>query len=61
MVSSVEPRGIEPLYPSVKRGFLTVRWPLKLHKENYIMIFAKQKARSPLGFRTSGNSDRIRT
>lgn len=24
----VEPRGIEPLYPSVDSGFLTVRWPL---------------------------------
>jgi len=28
----MEPRGIEPLYPSVNHGFLTVRWPLELHR-----------------------------
>ncbi|MFA4831203.1 MAG: hypothetical protein WC618_03460, partial [Patescibacteria group bacterium] len=37
----VEPRGIEPLYPSVDHGFLTVRWPLKLHEN--IITFLKQK------------------
>jgi hypothetical protein len=35
----VEPRGIEPLYPSVNHGILTVRWPLKLHGN----IIAKNK------------------
>ena len=43
MVLSVEPRGIEPLYPSVKHGILTVRWPLKLHEEYYITFLQKRK------------------
>jgi hypothetical protein len=27
-IFGVEPRGIEPLYPSVDHGILTLRWPL---------------------------------
>ena len=50
MVSDVEPRGIEPLYPSVDHGFLTVRWPLELHEKNYNINFAKTKSPEPVGF-----------
>ena len=43
MVFSVEPRGIEPLYPSANHGCPTVRWPLKLHGEYCITFYKKRK------------------
>jgi hypothetical protein len=41
----VEPRGIEPLYPSVKHGFLTVRWPLELHGSRVAFFEKKERPR----------------
>ena len=51
MIFDVEPRGIEPLYPSVDHELLTMRWPLAPQRNNNINL-PKQKARFPRGFRT---------
>ncbi len=41
----VEPRGIEPPYPSANHGILTVRWPQGLHGEDCSSLENKKKIR----------------